>query len=286
MLRSALALALLGLVAVTPVLAADPEPPKVSYQNDRLTLHASDMPVSDLIEALKKETGAEIRGEAPDGKISATFDDVPLREALGRVLGDQSFTLTYADDGRLKAIQLKGGPTEKKGTLPEAAPPSPVVDQAPTAEAAAPRRGSRAPKPSGRPAKERVDGLAHVFDHRAPIKVDGKLAAASGESEVDWAWMLRTAGSHEQEDVRAEAFEKGVREIDQNAEMRKAMVDAMSDLSDQELAQFSRAMLGPNALGITKLAARLAHSRDFRGRLRDVARQLRVEERQQAANAR
>jgi hypothetical protein len=269
MLRSVVAVALLGVLAVSPLRAADPETPTVSYKDDRLTLRASDMPVADLMEALKRDSGAEIRGEVPSGKVSATFDAVPLREALGRILGDRSFTLTYADDGHLKAIELKGGPTEWK-------PPAAAEAGRPTDEAA--RSAEK-----GASHKERVDALAHVFDHRGPVQVKGKLAEASGKSEVDWAYLLRTAGSHEEQDVRVEAFRTGVQELDQNPEMRADMVSAMSALTDEELAQFARLMLGPNAQGVTKYAARLAHSPDLRGRLRAVVRQLRIEDRQQAS---
>jgi hypothetical protein len=260
MLRPALGL-VLAVLAAAP-LAAAPEPPTVSYKDDRVTMRADDVPVSDVLEALKRQSGAEVRGELPAGKVSATFDDIPLRDALGRILGDRSFTLTYGEDGRLRAIELKGGPQERK----------PVVEQA-----------ARPPE-KGPSKKERWDAIAHALDHRRPIAVTGRLAEASGKPEVDWEYLLRAASSHEEEDVRVEAFRAGVREVDQNPELRAAMLEAMNALDDAELAQFARAMVGENAQGLAKWAIRLVHTPELRGRLRAVVRQLRLEERRQAAS--
>src|SRR5438105_8588602 len=102
MLRPALGIALLvaGSVGAAPL-------DRLEYRDDRLTIRARDTPVGEVVDALKRQSGAEVRGAVPEGAVSAEIDTLPLREALARLLGERSFTLTYGEDGRLKTIELK-----------------------------------------------------------------------------------------------------------------------------------------------------------------------------------
>ena len=98
-----------------PAAAAEPEDPTpiVRYGDDRLSVRLVDVPPMRILEELARGTDAVVRGrvaEAPP--VSARFDDVPLPEALHRLLGRQNFTLAYDGRHRLRAVTLLGGPVE------------------------------------------------------------------------------------------------------------------------------------------------------------------------------
>ena len=104
--------------------AAGDEPPErvVQYAKDALTVRVTRVPVDEILGQLGKQSGAEIRGEVRDRhEITAEFEDVPLPEALHRLLGEQNFALIYGDGGRLKTVRLLGGPLAPPP--PSAAPP-------------------------------------------------------------------------------------------------------------------------------------------------------------------
>ena len=70
------------------------------------------MPVAEVLAEFARQSGAEIRGEPAEAReVTAQFDDVPLGEALYRLLGDQNYALVYGDGGKLRAVRLLGGPS-------------------------------------------------------------------------------------------------------------------------------------------------------------------------------
>src|SRR5438876_685391 len=88
--------------------AAGDEPPErvVQYAKDALTVRVTRVPVDEILGQLGKQSGAEIRGEVRDRhEITAEFEDVPLPEALHRLLGEQNFALIYGDGGRRRTRQ-------------------------------------------------------------------------------------------------------------------------------------------------------------------------------------
>src|SRR5262245_10302812 len=101
---AAAALTLIGSIA-----AGAGTPPHVDYRDDRVTLRASESALKDILDELGKQSGAEVRGQpAETGPVTLQLEAVPVREALERLLGERSFTLRYGEQGRLKAIELKG----------------------------------------------------------------------------------------------------------------------------------------------------------------------------------
>src|SRR4029077_18548760 len=89
------------------------------YEGDRLTVHLTGPPVTDVLDDLGRQAGAEIRGQVRDPReVSAEFEGLPLAEALHRLLGDQNFALVYGNEGRLKSVRLLGGPQTAVAAVP------------------------------------------------------------------------------------------------------------------------------------------------------------------------
>jgi len=84
----------------------------LEYDNDRLTIHAHAVPITDLLSAIGQKSGAEVRGMCEPREVSAEFDTEPLSSALERLLGQQnSFALRYGPDGALRVIELLPPPS-------------------------------------------------------------------------------------------------------------------------------------------------------------------------------
>ncbi len=83
----------------------------IRYRDDRMSVDVQGAPLADVIDELGRQSGASIRGRVRKPReLSLSFDDVPLPDALERVLGEQNFTLRYGSDGRLEAVELLGEP--------------------------------------------------------------------------------------------------------------------------------------------------------------------------------
>src|SRR5262245_38849510 len=106
--------------AAAPVPDAEPSPaPAVRYEGDRLTVTSDTASASDVLDAVRRETGADIRGgDVETGPVHQRFEQVPLRDALERYLGWPSFVLHYAE-GRLRSIDLlRSAPEQPRAPAP------------------------------------------------------------------------------------------------------------------------------------------------------------------------
>src|SRR5438552_14070691 len=116
--RAAAAIGPLAAAALRPSSApavAEPSPPIVTYRSDQLSVRLEKVPLEDVLAELGRVSGAEIQGAPREPRdITAQFDDVPLPEALHRLLGDQNFMLKYGEADRLRMIELFRGPTEQR----------------------------------------------------------------------------------------------------------------------------------------------------------------------------
>lgn len=120
---------LLGVAIVTPA-NGDPEAPLVRYHRGRLTVRIEGVPLDDVLDAVASETGLVFDGTALDRRnVWKRFDDVPLGEALRRLIGRQNFTLVYRTPDRPSRVELLGAPAppalRKPGRAP--GPPFPVL---------------------------------------------------------------------------------------------------------------------------------------------------------------
>jgi type II secretory pathway component HofQ len=119
----------LGILLVVAAASAAPEPekaspkaPTVRYRNDKVSVDLHQASVEAVLQALAKESGAELVGSTrAEQPLTMSFEDVPVKEALERLVGAQNFTLKYDESGKLRAIELRGGPEAAKpqpGELP------------------------------------------------------------------------------------------------------------------------------------------------------------------------
>jgi hypothetical protein len=238
----------------------------VRYRDDKLTLRVEKMQVADVLKEVGRKSGAEIKGEVREAReIDAEFDDVPVREALERLLGEQNFTLTYGEDGRLKMVELLGGP-----------------------EAPLDPKKAEAAQTASNDAEEydaRWLGVWRTFNRgRDPIPVDGKLAEVTGKDELNWDYLVNMAyGYDDDPEVRSDAVRAGLKALDQDAEFRAQVIEKTGTMSDAELADFARTICKHRASDFVKRIARLAERPEIKTRATGVLRELRMQERRQAA---
>jgi hypothetical protein len=112
----------------------------IRYDRDRLTVSIAAMPLHAFLVAVGRECGAELRIDGLEERtVSDAFKDLPLEEALRRVLGGRNFTLVYQQRPagtdtpsrtRLKEIRVYGS----SGAVVTASPTRPMPPtQGPTA---------------------------------------------------------------------------------------------------------------------------------------------------------
>jgi len=118
-------------IAVTVLTIALPAPwtvaseDVVEYRDDALTVHVTRIPVAKALDRVARASGAAIRGRLEDSSdVTASFDAVPMQEALRRLLPKQAFALKYEGD-RLAAIEL----LDASGVVQP--PPAPAVIREP-----------------------------------------------------------------------------------------------------------------------------------------------------------
>jgi hypothetical protein len=259
-------LVLLGLLCLaapaggeeSPVPAARPAP-VVTYRDDRLSVQAEDIPLADLLRDVGRASGSVVRGEpAPAPPVSARFDGVPMQEALTRLLGEQSFTLTYDEGGKLKTIDLRGGPQAAK---PRPAEPPPST-------------------PAGWPPSEAVQKATETVDawtrseERYPIS--GRLAQHLKAKDATFAQLAETAVTAEDRRVRTHALRAALRVLEGETEVRNAFLDTLDSVDDAFLVNYCRFFMKDRAEEFLSTMARHARMRALRTRARAVEEALRT----------
>ncbi len=260
MLRAAVALLVACIVPIAPgsaASAADDAQRVIEYRDDTLTLKLEKVPLTDVIAEVGKQSGAEVRGDvlAPRD-LTMQLDKVPLKEALERVLGEQNFTLTYAEGGKLRAIELKGG---------REAAPAKSKDVTYTA-----RPGAEGETP---PLWKAVYG---VFEDRAKVPVDGKQLqkVLGGETKAPWDMLANTAIANDDPTVRREAVRSAVKAIEADPDMRKALDGATANVSAADLAAFARATTYHRAEDLMRNIRNASSDPEIKARATEVLREL------------
>ena len=158
--RAVAAIVLLPAAALRPSSApavAERSPPIVTYRSDQLSVRLEKVPLEDVLAELGRVSGAEIQGAPREPRdITAQFDDVPLPEALFRLIGDQNFMLTYGEGDRLRTIELFGGPQIARGRAGRQPVARRGVDDASASRGRDLHPGAASPGCGGRPARPGV----------------------------------------------------------------------------------------------------------------------------------
>jgi hypothetical protein len=231
----------------------------IRYAKDMLTVRLAKVPVTEVLAEIERQSGAEVRGQVRDPReVSAEFDDVPLPDALHRLLGSQNFALIYADGGRLRAVKLLGGP--------QAAPPP-----TPASPAGAPA----VPPPVPSPVPTSPAALIGMLERHAPVPVTGRLAELFGADSATFMQLV-DAGLHNEDPVlRLESVRAAIQGIEGDGELRSALVGAANSIDIGELSMLVRSAAGDHADEITMNVATQAHATEIRTKASALLQQLR-----------
>jgi len=213
--------------------------PTVQYREDRLTVHATEVPVTECVRALESATGADVRGRVPtEGTISIDLEAVPLHQGLGRLFGESNFAITYRSDGRPAAIELLGGPL-----------PASVTHQA-TAPAAPGSNG--ATWPSDPASIQAVATLRSFLDRNPSVDLPQSLAKTIGARTVPFIALVKVAATNDDRTVRARAWRLSLRTIREDPELWGAFKTVVETAPEDSMRDFARHLLGANAEELTR----------------------------------
>jgi hypothetical protein len=255
MLRQAAAL-LAAVVAVATARAADAPSGAtltVVVRQDKITAVLEHVPVATVLAAIVEQTGAELRGDVLTPRdVTFALHDASLEDALERILGEQSFTLTYDADGRLKRIVLGSAAASAAQLL--AAPPG-------------------APHPEMNDAVRRVSEFVRG---NPTVPVSGRLAAALGTDTSTFQQVLGAAITHGDARVRADARRTAIRALVADPEVRTAFATTIDNLPDATLIKALRTAGKDDAEQLATALARHGRSPALARRMQRALVQLRA----------
>src|SRR5439155_1582281 len=193
----------------------------------RATVRVHGVPVREILEEIARQGGADIRGEVRRPRaVSVEFEDILLTDALGRLLGEQNFTLTYDDTGGLRAVELLGGPEAAVAKHDENAPGAKAGD----------KKWKWPPTEEARHALENLETFARRPD---PIRVTGRLADALGTKTPTVGQLIEASSHHEDPRVQERAIIMVLRTLESDPQTRSALVTASDAFEDQGLVEFA-----------------------------------------------
>ena len=217
---------LAGRVSAAELAAGDAaSAPVVHYREGLLSASIQGLPLDDVLRAVSAETGLRFGGAPLDERdVFKRFSDVPLAEALRRLIGRQNFTLVYGADGEPKRVKLLGGP------LPAVAP------------------GSKTP-------------LAEPFQvllvRQPPVAVSDSLARAlrAGQGPLALTRVLQALRSDDAA-IRGEVVAIFLRALQSRPELLRSFLA----LDDRKVATLARSWGGAHAAdALALVAARAGH---------------------------
>ena len=247
-----LALALLAAVLAASAGRSDEGAPErvIRYERDLLTVHLTSVPVTDVLDELGRQAGAEIRGQVRDAHaVSVEFEAVPLADALHRLLGDQNFALVYGHEGRLKSVRLLGGPQTAAAPAPGAPP---------------------ATQPAAPP------NVMEAFAKHAPIAVGGHLGQVLGGQSATLPQLFDLSVHNADATVRAEAARIVIGTVDTDPALRASVVAQLNALNDVTLGALFRNLAGDHAQEVAMQILSTARTGELRSKASVVLQQLRA----------
>ena len=250
-----LALALLAAALAAAAGRSDEGAPErvIRYDRDLLTVRLTSVPVTDVLDELGRQAGAEIRGQVRDPRaVSVEFEAVPLADALHRLLGDQNFALVYGNEGRLKSVRLLGGPQT-------AAAPTPAAAATPPAS-----------QPPGPP------NVMDVFARHPPIPVSGHLSEVLGGQSATLLQLFDVSVHNADATARAEAARLFVGTVDTEPALRAAVLAQLNAIDDVTLGAIFRNLAGDHAQEVAMQVLATARTGELRSKASVVLQQLRA----------
>jgi len=259
-----LAAAVLAALALHPspaLAAAEGSSPIVTYRRDQLSVRLDSVPLEEVLAELGRVSGAEIRGAPREPRdITAKFDDVPLPEALHRLLGDQNFMLRYGERDRLRTIELFGGPQEPRN-----------------ASSTSPAAGSGRPSPAaGSTTPQSLAVAISVLERHPPVAVTGRLAEALGGNTATFRQLFEAAMQQQDAELRTEALHASLGAFDAEPDLRSSVLRALGGVDDTTLGQMLRGIAGTRAEEIANQVATHAQAGELRSRALSVLQHLRT----------
>jgi len=241
---------------------AEASPPIVTYRSDQLSVRLEKVALEDVLAELGRVSGAEIQGAPREPRdITAQFDDVPLPEALHRLLGDQNFMLTYGEGNRLRRIELFGGPQEPGET-------SSTSPAAGSAGSPSPAAGSTMP--------QNLAVAISVLEQHPPVAVTGRLAAALGGNTATFHQLLDAAMHQQDAGLRTEALRASLNAFEAEPDLRSRVLTVVAGVDDVALGQALRGIAGARAEEIANQAATQAQTGELRSKALSVLQRLRT----------
>ena len=193
-------------------------------------MRVSDAPLDRVLGEIAAVTHATVHGSVGSRPVSLDVKDVPLADALARIFGAESFMLTYASDGTLRAITMIGNG--------EGAPAAATPAARPTAT----------PRP---PLAEEED-QAKILQR--PVTVTGALATAVGREHSPVGRVLHAALQERRPAVRAAARDAALAAFARDPEVETAYLSTLLPVDDAVLAKIFRST-GPEGAAEEWMAA-------------------------------
>ena len=263
--RAAAAIVLLAAAALRPSSApavAERSPPIVTYRSDQLSVRLEKVPLEDVLAELGRVSGAEIQGALREPRdITAQFDDVPLPEALFRLIGDQNFMLTYGEGDRLRTIELFGGPQEPRNAGRRSPAAGPVGSPSPAA-------GSTMP--------QRLAVAISILERHPPVAVAGQLAQAFGGNTATFHQLFDATLHQPDAGLRTEALHAALNAFEADPELRSSVLGMLGGVDDAVLGQMLRGVASLRAEELANQVATQAQTDELRSKALSVLQRLRT----------
>jgi hypothetical protein len=242
-------LLVLLLIAIAAVRAAPGAAPPIHYADGRVTGELRDADAGEVLREIARQAALEVRGSLAEPRIvTVELVDVPLEQALTRVLGAQSFVLSYRKD-RLHGIRLIGG-----------ANPDAIMASPPPMDLPAPPND--------------YDGEPALVASHAPIAIGGRLARAVGSDRTSFAVVMGVAMRHDDPRVRADALRIGLRALEASPALQTTFLATLDQMTDERLTEWVVRVAGPYASDVARTAARSSRLDSIKLRAAAIERHL------------
>jgi hypothetical protein len=232
-----------------PAGAADGPPPKtIALKGDKLTVKVNAVPLDEVLQAVVAPSQGEIRGSVKQPHdVSIEFEDVPLQDGLGRLLGDQNFVLTFRENGSLRTLTLLGGAQEQSSE-------------------------ARIVKPTAaHPAVAATD----MMQRSVPVPAGSKLAQFLGQPNATLQQLLDISLRQDDASLRVEALRAGVGAIDSEPDLKALVVKSLGDTDDHTLENVIRSVAQDRAREIVSQMAAITRTPELRVRSTQLLQHLR-----------